>query len=265
MASLSIQVCQGLLIYYGDWKDYDDIREVYIGIDDINQTFQLLNSKLLDLAETPFVKRAKQCLKTCEDNVLQLKARLEKIQKKGPDGTKQKIQAIGLRLLYPFRKSTLDKLKVIVQFLIRQLGVAVQSVMLDSNDSTRKTALLIKESADKISSLSTQIDALSVSTRTQAAETAANVQTPISTEAVIAANVKTLLFMEDVQKLTRILIWLNAPDRSIEHEGARKNIRRALGNGSCKASTIETGFRAPPQCCGSIARLAVARPCYHPL
>lgn len=230
MVSLGIQVCQGLLKYYGDWKDYDDdIREVYTGIDDLNKTFQLLNGKLLDLAETPFVERAKECLKTCQDNVLQLKARLEKLQKKGSDGIKQKIQAGGHRLLYPFRKSTLDKLKVIVQSLIRQLGLAVQLVILDSSDSTRKTALLIKESADRISSLSTQIkgstdnisslstqiDALSVSTRTQAADAAANVQTLISTE--------------DAKKLTKILIWLNAPDRSIEHEGARRKHQKGTG------------------------------------
>lgn len=230
MISLGIQICQGLLKYYGDWKDYDeDIREVYTGIDDLNKTFQLLSSKLLDLAETPFVERAKECLKTCQDNVLHLNARLEKLQKKASDGVKQKIQTGGLRLLYPFRKSTLDKLKVIVQSLIRQLGVAMQVLILDNSDSTRKTSLLIKESADKISSLSTQIkgstdnisslstqiDALSVSTRTQAADTAANVQTLLSTQ--------------DDEKLTRVLIWLSAPDRSIEHESARRKHQKGTG------------------------------------
>jgi hypothetical protein len=55
------------------------------------------------------------------------------------------------------------------------------------------------------------------------------VQTLISSEANIAANVQTLLSTEDANKLTKILIWLNASDRSIEHEGARKKHQKGTG------------------------------------
>ena len=230
MASLGIQVCQGLLTYYNDWKGHgDDIREVHTAIDDLNKTFQLLESKLLDLAGTPFVDRAKECLKTCQNDVQQLGARLGELHKKNPNGIKQAIQAGGLRLLYPFRKTTLDKLKNIVQSLMRQLGLAVQLIILDSSESTRSTALLIKNatddisslsaqikgSTDNISSLSTHIDALSVSTRTQAAD--------------IAAKVQTLVSAEDTKKLIEILKWLDAPNRSIEHDGARKKHQKGTG------------------------------------
>ncbi|KAG9201031.1 hypothetical protein G6514_006411 [Epicoccum nigrum] len=223
VASLGIQVCQGLLKYYNDWKSHgDDIREVYTAIFDLNKTFQLLNNKVPDLFRTPFVVRANECLRACQDNVQLLEARLQKLHMKTPNGIKQKIQAGGLRAFYPFRKSTLDKLKVIVQSLMHQLGLAVQLIILDSSDSTRSTALLIKEEVDSISSLSTQIDALTISTHTQAADTTASVQTLISSEAMTAANVQTLLSTEDVKKLIEILKWLDAPDRSIEHEAARR-------------------------------------------
>ncbi|KAH6619901.1 hypothetical protein C7974DRAFT_222932 [Boeremia exigua] len=216
VASLGIQVCQGLLKYYGDWKGYDDdINEVYTGLKDLNQTFQLLKDKLLDLAGTPFVDRAKECLKTCQDNVVQLDARSKKLHIKTPDGYKQKIQAGGLRLLYPFRNGTLSKLKNIVQGLMRQLGLAVQLILLDNSDSTRSTAILVKQSADKISSLATQIESITISTQTQASITAANVQILVSAE--------------DDNELTKILSWLGAPDHNIEHYAARKKHQKGTG------------------------------------
>ena len=241
VASFGIEVCKGLLKYYNDWKDYDDdIREAYRGVDDLNKTFQLLESKLPDLFGTMFVARAKACLTTCQGKLEELKARLEKLHIENPKGFRQKIQAGGLRALYPFRKSTLAELKAIVQSLMHQLGHAVQLIIMDSSDSTRSIALQIKEEADNISSLSTQIrdsisslstqiDALTISTHTQAVDTAASVQMLISSGAMTAANVQTLLSTEDATKLKDILIWLNAPDRSIEHEGARRKHQKGTG------------------------------------
>ena len=230
MVSLGIQVCQGLLKYYSDWKDYDDdVCEVYTGIEDLNKTFQLLSSKLLDLAETPFVERAKEFLGKCQNGVTKLDGRLRKLHTRTPNGFRQKVQAEGLRLTYPFRKSTLDKLKAIIQSLSYHLGLTVQLILLDDSESTRSTALLIKETADNISSLATQIkgstgdisslsmqiDALTVSTQKQAANNAANVQMLVSAE--------------DTKQLTEMLKWLDAPNCFIEHDDARKKHQKGTG------------------------------------
>jgi len=197
-----------------------------------------------------FVARAKACLTTCQGKLEELKARLEMLHMKNPNGFRQKIQAGGLRALYPFRKSTLAELKAIVQSLMHQLGHAVQLIIMDSSDSTRSIALQIKEEADNISSLSTQIkdsisslstqiDALTISTHTQAVDTAASVQMLISSGAMTAANVQTLLSTEDATKLKDILIWLNAPDRSIEHEGARRKHQKGTGEWLLQGKTYQ--------------------------
>jgi hypothetical protein len=47
IASLGIQVCQGLLSYYDTWKSYDpDISSIYDAITDLSKTLILLKTTL---------------------------------------------------------------------------------------------------------------------------------------------------------------------------------------------------------------------------
>lgn len=47
VASLGIQVCQGLRSYYDDWKTYDaDISSTYSTITDLSKTLMILKSTL---------------------------------------------------------------------------------------------------------------------------------------------------------------------------------------------------------------------------
>jgi hypothetical protein len=47
IASLGIQVCQGLLSYYDSWKSYDsDISSTYNTISDLSKTLILLKTTL---------------------------------------------------------------------------------------------------------------------------------------------------------------------------------------------------------------------------
>jgi len=44
-ASLGIQVCQGLLQYYNDWKSYDDdIAAICGSVNDLRDSFSMLSS-----------------------------------------------------------------------------------------------------------------------------------------------------------------------------------------------------------------------------
>jgi hypothetical protein len=216
VASLGIQVCQGLLQYYRDWKDHDDdIRETYTGINDLQQTLELLKDKLQILSGTPFVIRARECLVTCQEGIQRLDKKLKKLSKETPIGILQKAQAGGLRLLYPFRKSTLEKLKEIVQNLMHHLSLAVQVILLDSSESTRESVAFIKNSINGISTLATRIGTLTLDTHTLVSATAAKVETLVSTD--------------EAKSLTQILQWLSAPDRSIEHNVARKKHEEGTG------------------------------------
>ncbi|KAJ4314926.1 hypothetical protein N0V94_006230 [Neodidymelliopsis sp. IMI 364377] len=216
VASLGIQVCQGLVEYYRDWKDYnDDILEICTEITELNKTFALLDQNLRALPSSIFVDRTTECTVRCQHGIDQLDKQLKTIRKENPAGLKQKAQAGVLRLLYPFRKSTLEKLRALVQVLMQQLSLALQVVQLDTSASTRATATQIQNTIDDVSSLTTQLQASALDTHTQVSSTAADVQL--------------LVAHEDRKLLKDILEWLAAPDRSMEHRAARKKYEEGTG------------------------------------
>ena len=216
VTSLGIQVCQGLLDYYRDWKDYDgDIRETYTKIAELNKTFLLVDDKLRSLPGSAFQERAKDCLLTCQDGVKQLEKKLKKVHREAPAGLKQKTQAGILRLLYPFRKSTLEKLGIITQALMQQLNLALQVVQLDISDSTRATATRIEDAVQGIVDVTSRMQAFTLDTQTQLATT--------------VTHVHKLVTEQDAKTHAAVLDWLAAPDRAIEHEAARK--KHEVGTG----------------------------------
>jgi hypothetical protein len=81
IASLGIEVCQGLLSYYHSWKGYKaDIATACQCVDDLRQTFELLEGTIhrqgLDSAR---VKRVEECLGSCADSLSDLEKTLRKI------------------------------------------------------------------------------------------------------------------------------------------------------------------------------------------
>lgn len=216
VASLGIQVCQGLLEYYRDWKDYDDdIRCTYAELSELNKTFTVLHDKLQTASGSVFIDRAKDCLLTCQDGITQLEEKLKKIHKEPSTGLKQKMQAGILRLLYPFRKSTLDKLRTNVQTLLQHLGLALQVIQLAASELVQGSALQIKDAMQDISSLATRIQTTTLDTQAQLSTTAAQIHSLVS--------------QNDRELHLKVLTWLAAPDRAIEHDAARK--KHEIGTG----------------------------------
>lgn len=68
IASLGIQICQGLLSYYDGWQSHhSDIGRTFNSIDDLNRTLVLL---IASLSEEELDKErrdgVKKCLHSCE-------------------------------------------------------------------------------------------------------------------------------------------------------------------------------------------------------
>jgi len=207
VVSLGIQVCEGLLEYYRDWKGYeDDIRETKSEIANLSKTFALLDDKLQPSPQTALATRAQECLVACQDGIQQLEKKLKKLRKETPTGWRQKAQAGVLHGIYPLRKSTLEKLKEIVQGLIQQLNLALQVVSLDNSHSILNTATQIESGVNHITALTTQIESTTLDTHIQVKATAASIQS--------------LLSAEQARDLATKLGWLCAPDPSINHEQA---------------------------------------------
>lgn len=117
IASFGIQVCQGVLSYYDAWKSFNsDISSTYDSIDDLNRTLislrGSLNSNHLDDEKRDRVKR---CLHSCEDSLAKLSKKFQKLRKYGqPEGVRQNAWVELQRAWYPFRASTVAKLREIV-------------------------------------------------------------------------------------------------------------------------------------------------------
>ena len=94
IASLGIQVCQGLLSYYDARKDYkSDVRSTYDSIADLSKTLTLLTASLyngqLDEERTA---RVKSSLQSCEESLIKLSKKLQKLRTYiEPEGFRQKL------------------------------------------------------------------------------------------------------------------------------------------------------------------------------
>jgi hypothetical protein len=80
VASLGIQVCQGLLAYYDAWKAYDhDIASTYNAITDLRDTLTILETTLQQEGDTERVRRVKTCVNNCKDALLELDRKRESL------------------------------------------------------------------------------------------------------------------------------------------------------------------------------------------
>ena len=190
IASLGIEVCQGLLSYYNSWRAYkSDIATACQCVHDLRQTFELLEGTLhrqeLDSAR---VKRAEECLGSCTDALSDLEKTLQKIHSyPSPSGLQEKLHSGFQRLSYPFRESTLVKIREIVSELREHVSLALQVLQLD----------------------------LSASSHRCQAEMTVDVKD-------MAAKVQTLLTTQQADQFNKIIDWLSPSNPWTNHDSAHQ-------------------------------------------
>lgn len=130
IVSLGIQVCQGLLKYYGSWKDgRKDVAALCSSLESLSSILDRLEHTLTGTIEDK--STIKDCIKACRSSIEQLDNKLSKVQSVADTGKlTAKIHDQGRRLLYPFRESTLVKLKEIVADIRSILALAVNATHL---------------------------------------------------------------------------------------------------------------------------------------
>lgn len=127
IASLGVHVCHGLLSYYDNWKGYKaDITTTYDCIDILCNTFSLIEATLgqqsLDRASS---ERVEECLRDCVDSLKKLERKLQKLQAyQIPSDPREESRTEVQRLYYPFKESTLAKLREIVADVREHLSLA---------------------------------------------------------------------------------------------------------------------------------------------
>lgn len=204
IASLGIQVCQGLLLYYDDWKAYDfDISSTYSAITDLSKTLTLLTTTLQQEFDDERVGRVRTCVEDCEDALLELEKRRYSLHKYGqPEGLRQKMRAGLQRTWYPFRKETLEALKISVQNIQERLKLALQVLQLDFGiESQRLVHRLLSQTATQSASI---------------AHTVAQNQRIMDTQRL--------------DEFRKIVAWLAPPDPGTNHATARQRHESQTGD-----------------------------------
>ena len=203
IASLGIQVCQGLLSYYDGWKSFhSDISSTYDSIDDLSRTLALLTASLgSDELDEEKKDRVKRCLHSCEGNLVKLSAKSQKLRKYGqPEGGRQKAWAELQRGWYPFRASTLAKLREIVADVCERLKLAIQVLQLDVSITSQRilnsVAADTRDIFDRIVAIETSVTHISAQTH------------------------QILALQSDQFK--KIKAWLSPPDPWTNHAAARQ-------------------------------------------
>jgi hypothetical protein len=202
IASLGIQVCQGLLSYYEAWRSYhQDICDACNKASELEKTFALLNDTLKapDL-EPERRARVAECLTSCKTGLDRFQKKYRKLLGVNqPAGTREKAAAAAKRTLYPFKVSTLAKLTEIVEDLVRHLSFAVQILQVS----------LMKDS------------------RSEIAAVGAMTQTLTFQVSSLEADFK--IWQKD-DKYHKVMAWLSASDPTTNHSAARQ--RHQAGTGS---------------------------------
>jgi len=80
IASLRIQICQGLLLYHNSWKSYNsDISSTYNAINNLSKILILLRTTLQQGLEEERVAQVQTCVKDSEDALLELGKKLKSL------------------------------------------------------------------------------------------------------------------------------------------------------------------------------------------
>lgn len=119
--SLGIQVCQGLLSYYDDYRSYDDsIGSLCIKIEGLQSTLEVCEETLQRSALTTSKAGTNVINKisACKSGLDSLQSALDACKNNPkPQGLKASLNYYGQQTLYPFKKSSIIRLQGVVTAL----------------------------------------------------------------------------------------------------------------------------------------------------
>ena len=160
LISLGLTICQGLLDYYHSYKDAENqVAQMYASIEALTETFRLLESAIEPkVFSRGSVQKIEQSISSAESGLQSLRKKLDKIRLSPlQSGWKAKGMAQLRRTLFPFKESTLAKLKELGIELRQDLSLALEVLQIEcSATSLQKLEVLV----DGLAKVSLGIDKL---------------------------------------------------------------------------------------------------------
>ena len=154
LISLGISVCQGILTYYHSWKDAEDqVAHMYASIEALTETFKLLQSAIKsETLRHDSVQKAEESIRSAERGLESLRKKLDKIcLAPVQPGWRAKSTAQFRRSLFPFKESTLAKLKELGIELRQDLTLALEVLHIESSAASLQKLDLLVHGLNKIS------------------------------------------------------------------------------------------------------------------
>lgn len=128
LLSIGITICKGLLDYYKSLKDAeDDIARMYTSIEALTKTLILIQSSIQHKSfNSDIVIRVEESIASTQDGIESLRKKLDKIKViPQQEGWRNKTKAQFRKKLFPFKESTLAKLKELGNELQDSLSIAL--------------------------------------------------------------------------------------------------------------------------------------------
>ena len=152
--SLGITVCQGLLDYYRSWKDAEDqVAQMYASIEALTETFRLLESAIQSkVFNHATVQKVEESIRSAERGLQSLQKKLQKVQlAPSQPGWKAKGMAQLRRTLFPFKESTLAKLKELGIELRQELSLALEVLQIECSAASLQKLDVVVQGLSKVS------------------------------------------------------------------------------------------------------------------
>lgn len=134
IVSLGIQVCQGLLTYYDDYKSYDDtVGSLCRKVESLRSTLEICEEALQKpgLTTSKASVNVTKSIDACKDSLCSLQTTLESCKKvPKPQGLKASIHNYGQQTLYPFKKPYILRLQSTVTNLQDNVHTALLTLQM---------------------------------------------------------------------------------------------------------------------------------------
>ena len=134
LVSLGLTICEGLLKFYASWKGAEvDIKSMYSSVEMLTKTFICLrNSIRQSRFSKDIVAIVEESIAMCKSGVEALKRKLSKINSvlQANHGWNHRLRSQFHRALYPFKESTVVKLKEICSDLQSNLTLALETLQM---------------------------------------------------------------------------------------------------------------------------------------
>lgn len=146
LLSLGLQVTRSLVEFYSAYKDQaNDLAKITQNLESLLNLFQLLDRALLKCQPTDtLLQEINTVAKRCSEIIEELQAECQKFQKEASIGIKGKIQVAGRRVIYPFRKSTLQKLEEDISEMRENLYLALEILQVEQHNGLGNDVVELK-------------------------------------------------------------------------------------------------------------------------